>query len=318
MITLDTNLSTASSSSSSFPYLLAKLRKKYGYNNKNVQNTSSYSSSSATQSQNTNQTNSVDDQNQVATADSIDYEQLIEDLKLNVSDNRFALLLHMPRQELVALLHLLGKENLLNGLKFFSKSKLMGFLSGLSKQELLKMLFKMFTDSKQLIENLPTKELYNFLRSDKVEKGYLMKTFGLMPKNSLATIARYLTGKNCDNMNKAELLKAIEPFKKFHIVDGMKKLGERDFREIISTMVETNPKLYMEFSQAALLNVAGSFAKTDLIEGMSTIEPTKIIGMLSELPESLLALTVSQIDPEVFAAILINSYKDLLASMVLG
>ena len=98
-------------------YLLAKLRKKYGYSNKNVQNNSySYSSNTVSQSQNSNSTdqvNGVDDQNQVANADNLDYEQLIKDLRLDMSENRFSILLHLPHQQLVALLQVLGKVRIL-------------------------------------------------------------------------------------------------------------------------------------------------------------------------------------------------------------
>lgn len=316
MITLDTNLTIQSSS---FHYLLNKLRRKYGYTNRSIEKyTESYASNGIPQTDQAEKTNEVNGVNDVNAKENLNFEQIIKELKLNVAENRFALLMMIPRSELFQMLQLLGKDKLLNGLRFFSKEKLMGLIGGLPKQELLKMLFQAFTDPAQLIENLPTKELYSFLRSDKIEKGHFMKMFELMPQNTLATIGGYLTKKNCDKMSKKDLLQEIKGFEKFHIVDSFKKLDEKSLRNFVTTMTESFPKLYNEFSHLSMFKVAERFARTDLIDSMIVLDDSKIINMLAELPDKLLALTVSQIDPEVFAALLLNDYQDLLANLVLG
>ncbi len=316
MITLDTNLTVQSSS---FYYLLNKLRRKYGYTNKNIDSyTEAYAAKGIPRANQAEKTEEVSGVNDVKAKENLDYEKLIEDLKLNLPENRFAILLLLPRSELFEMLELLGKEKLLNGLKFFTKEKLMTLIAGLPKKELLKMLFEMFTNPSQLIENLPTKELYLFLRSDKIEKGHFMKMFELMPHKTLSTIAGYLTKKNCKDMSKKELLHEIKGFEKFHIIDSFRKLDDKSLRNFITTMTDSYPKLYNEFSHLALFNVANRFAKIDLIESMIVIDESKIMNMLAELPDKLLALTVSQIDPEVFAALLLNDYQEILAGLVLG
>ncbi len=318
MITLDTNLSIQSSS---FHFLLNKLKRKYGYTNNNIDKyTEAHASNGVPQTDKTDKTDQVNGADGVngIDKDSLDYEKLIEELKLNLPENRFAILMLLPRSELFEMLQLLGKDKLLNGLKFFTKEKLMTMIGGIPKKQLLKMLFEMFTDPSQLIENLPTKELMMFLRSDKIEKGHFMKMFELMPQNNLATIAGYLTKKDCGKMPKKELLNEIDGFKKFHIVDSFRKLDEKSLRNFVTNMTESFPKLNNEFSHLALFNVAEKFAKTDLIESMMTIDNSLIMNMLSQLPDKLLALTVSQIDPEVFSDILLNDYKDILAKLVLG
>jgi len=319
MITLDTNLSVQSSS---FYLLLNKLKRSYGYTNNNIDKyAEAYASGGVPQTDETEKTDEVNGTNGVEDAnlkDNLDYEKIIEELRLNMPENRFALLMMLPRAELFEMLQLLGKEKLLNGLKFFTKEKLMGLIGGLPKQDLLKMLFEMFSDPSQLIENLPTKELQLFLRSDKIEKGHFMKMFESMPQNNLATIGGYLTKKNCDKMSQKELLHEINGFEKFHIVDSFKKLDEKSLRNFVTNMTDSFPKLYNEFSHLSLFNVADRFARTDLIDSMISIDESQIMNMLGELPDKLLALTVSQIDPEVFSEILLNDYQDMLAELVLG
>ncbi len=312
MITLDTNLGI----SSSFYYLLNKLREKYGVSGSSVdKNAQTQDTNATSRTEQTNETNQV---SELALKENLDYEQLIEDLRLHGVENRFALLLMMPVDELLQILQLLGKEELLNGLRFFTKEKLLSFVGELSKKDLLKMLFHMFTDKDQIIEHLPLKELHRFLSSDKIEKGHFMNIFEMLPRETLSVIAGYLTGRQCDKMARPDLLGQIGSFKKYQMVNGIKKLDEKTLRGFITTMTESFPDLYNEFSHTSLFNVSAGFARIDLIDGMGVLENEKIIGMLSELPDKLLALTASQIDTETFADLLLNDHKDLLANLVLG
>lgn len=315
MITLDTNLGI----SSSFYHLLIKLRRKYGFTNKTIDKyTEAQAAKGALKTDKTSNANEANGISNVKLKENLDYEQLIKDLKLNLPENRFAILMMMPPSELFQMLQLLGKENLLNGLKFFTKDKLMRFIGQLPKRDLLKMLFYMFTDKDQIIEHLPTKEIYRFLSSNKIEKGHFMKIFEMLPRQTLSTIAGYLTGKKCDKMSRPDLLKEIEPFKKYQLVNGIKRLDEKTLRGFVTTLTEAFPKLYNEFSHVALFNVSAKFARVDLIDAMRVIDESKVMNMLADLPDKLLALTVSQIDPEVFAHVLMKSHKDLLANLVLG
>lgn len=315
MITLDTNIGI----SSSFYYLLTKLRRKYSLSNKSIdKHTDAHAAKGAEKTDKADKTNETNNINKAELKENLDYEQLIKDLKINLPANRFAILLMLPPSELFQLLELLDKDKLLNGLRFFTKEKLMRFVGQLPKRDLLKMLFFMFTDRDQLIENLPLKEIHRFLTSNKIEKRHFMKIFEMLPRQTLSVIAGYLTGKECDKMSRPDLLNEIEPFKKYQLVNGIKKLDEKTLRNFITNLTESFPKLYNEFSHQALFNVSASFARVDIIDSMSMIHNDKIMDMLSELPDKLLALTVSQMDPETFANALLNDHKDVLAKLVLG
>jgi len=315
MITLDTNLGI----NSSFYYLLQKLRRKHGLSNRTIDKyTETHATKGTPEANKSEKTKETDEASNVKLKENLDFEQILEDLRLNLPQNRFAILLMMPNSELLQMLELLGKDKLLNGLKFFTKEKLMGLIANLPKRDLLKMLFHLFTDRDQLIENLPTKELHKFLTSNKIEKGHFMNIFEMLPRQNLSVIAGYLTGKNCDKMSRPDLLKDIESFKKYQMVNGIKKLDEKTLRNFVTNLTESFPKLYNEFSHVSLFNVSARFARTDLIDSMAVIDNDKIMDMLTELPDKLLALTVSQIDPEVFSHLLLNNHKDLLANLVMG
>jgi len=315
MITLDTNLGI----SSSFNSLLLKLRKKYGSSNTTIdKNTEASAAKGSSQTNKTETTEKTGGVSKLALKENLDYEQIIKDLKLNLPENKFAILMMMPISQLYELLELLDKDDLLNGLKFYTKEKLMKFIGKLPKSDLLQMLFQLYTDKSQLIENLPTKELYRFLGSQKIDNRHFMKIFELMSKENLAQIVGHLTGEKCENLNQRDLLGKLQPFKKFQLISGIKQFDEKTLRGFITNMAETFPNLYNEFSHVALYENSSKFARTDLIKSMQVIDNSKIIGMISQLPDKLLALTVSQIDTEDFASILLNKNQDLLASLVLG
>jgi hypothetical protein len=326
LITLDTDFTLPSS----FNYLLAKVRRKYNRSNQAIdkyteayasqgtpQTNKSYQAEQALNSDEINQSSQTGQTNCVQ-KDNLDYDQLIKDLKLNVAENRYALLMLIPRPELMKMLRLLGKDKLLYGLKFFSKEMIMKFIYHLPKTDILKMLFTLFTDKKQILEFFPIKELNNFMLSDKVEKGHLIKTFELMPRETLASIAGTITGEDYSHASKSDLMNKLSMFKKQKLVNGIKKLDYKSKLNLITNLTESFPNLYQEFSRIALCQVCDRFAKIDLIDSMKVLEDKKIFEMLGVLPDKLLAVVVSQIDPEVFASLLLRDYKDLLANLVLG
>lgn len=325
---MQVNFNTSLGMPSSFYQLLLKLRKKYGYASSNIDGyTQTYAQNGVPQSNGTagtaaaTQTGEVDNTNQVADTalkEEIDYYQLIEDLKLYLPENKFAILLMLPYGELMQMLNFLEKGQLVNGLNFFTKEKLLTLVARLPKKDLLKMLFHMFTDKKQLIENLPTKEIMGFLSSDQIGKRHIMKVFELMPRQTLSKIAGYLTRKDCSKMSKKDLMQEIQPFKKFHIVDGLKRLDEKGLRGFVTTLCESFPKLYNEFSHGSLFDLTSKFARTDIVESMIVLDSDKLMEMVGQLPDKLIALTASQINPEIFAQILLADYKDLLAGLVLA
>lgn len=245
-----------------------------------------------------------------------DYNSLIEELKLYLPENKAAILGLIPYTELIQFLHLLNKDQLLNGLQLFTKEKLLQFISNIPKEDLLKILFKLFTSKEQLLEMLPIKELNRFLSSKKIAKTDILKIFQALSRTELMQIAEASTGITQGNKSHVQLLKILDGLKTSQLLDGIKGLEYKKMRNIISEMLKLNPSLYSEFNQNALFEQTLNFPKTSLIAGMGILDESQLINMLTELPQSFLAIVISQMDTELLSQLFVNDYQNLLSSLI--
>jgi|GEM_PF-1643276 len=273
------------------------------------QNTQGTESSSQTQN-----TQQADSSSQIDNVPK-DYSTLIELLKLHVPQNKLAILLKLPHSELLQFLYMLDKNDLLNGLKFFTKDKLLQFVYNLPKEQLLKMLFSMYTSKDQILELMPIKELNRFLSSKKIEKSNLIKIFQSLSPTELAQIMEAATGVPQGNKSQAQLIEGLKGLQTYQILDGIKGLDYKKMRNLVSEMLKQDDSLYMEFSQTELFARTENFTKPSLIEGMGNLDNDQIIKYLDKLPDNLLSVVATQIDTDTFAQILINNYQNLLSSM---
>ena len=276
----------------------------------------------ASSTQNTNMQNTQTVQNtqenqnvQQTKKDITDYNALIEMLKLNLPENKFAILSLIPASELVQFIQLLNKDQLLSSLKLFTKDKILQFIANIPKEDLLKLLFKIFVSKDQILEMLPIKELNRFLSSKKIAKGDLIKIFQSFSRTELAQIAEAATGIPQGNKSQVQLLKYIEGLKTRQILDGVKGLEYKKMRNVVSEILKLDPSMYMEFSKGSLFELTINFPKTSLIEGMGVLNENQLAEMVSELPQRLMALAVTQIETELLSQILVNDYQNLLGQI---
>lgn len=316
MITLDTNLfyfqdlyNLKYGNSSAYSYV-----DKYtnAYAAQTVPDANSAQSTQDTQStQNVQNTQNTDSTNKVSNAP-MDYETLIETLKLEDPRNKYEIFKLLPYTELVKFLYLLEKDKLVNGLQLFTKDKLLELAYHLPKEFLLKMLFKMFTSKDQILETFSIKELNKFLSSDKIDKANVLKIFQSMNKVELAQIAETITGNPQGNKSHEQLLSFFNGLQQPKIMEGIKGLEYKKMREITSEMLKQDGELYKVFSQEALFKPLVNCQKTSIVQGMSVVDNDMLIKMLEQLPENYIALVATQINTEDFAKILVNNYQDLL------
>ena len=58
--------------------------------------------------------------------------------------------------------------------------------------------------------------------------------------------------------------------------------------------------------------------KVDIVKNMDKLEPQDLIKMVNELPDDLMAVVITQIDPMVFAELLSKNFQDILAEIGIG
>jgi Mg/Co/Ni transporter MgtE len=247
-------------------------------------------------------------------SDDLDYSKIIESLELHKTKNRFAVLSQLGQDDVIRMLYLLDKENLVLGLKFFTKEKLMSFVLSLPKSELLQILFTIFS-KEDLLAMMPEKELNRLLSSDKLDKNEVYKLLQSMPTQMLAQIYEAATGVQIGNVTNDELMSKVGGLKQTQLIDGLVSLSYSQKLDFVTNMAKSDERLFTELSANSLMKAVERSTKGEMIEGMTNLDPEKIINMLTYLPENVLTQVATLIDPNKLAYVLENFYTDILAAM---
>jgi len=243
-----------------------------------------------------------------------DLDAILQALKLYVPENRFSLLLKMSREDLLQMLFLLDKDNLALGLKFFSKDKLVDYVSNLSKEEILKIVGQLYSNE-EILAMLPIKTLMKFMDNTNIEPSELLKVLKSLPTNVLAQIYEASTGESAGKMDYDQFIQEFQQINQRQIMEGCKSLPYKELLNIVNIFTENNPDLMKSFSSQTLCTPLLKSMKSEVIEGMKALDPEKLIKLVGQLPDKLLANIDTLLDPTVLSEYLLKNNKNLLASL---
>ncbi len=252
-----------------------------------------------------------------------DPKQLLKLFKLANPRNRYAILSNMSSQDLEYIMQYLEPGDLLLGLMFFTKEKLLSLIYDLPKNKICSIVFQAFS-MEQFLKLIPEKEIDKFFESDKLDKEKVLDIVKSLPEEKLnKMIEKYMfqeEGKiQEDNNWSAE-----------HVVNWMNQLEPDKFKkalqcfereeksELITELTKQDQNLRNEFSKNALTFPLRQLDKQDIVKNMNKLEPDDLIKMVNELPDELMSVVATQIDPEVFAEILSKNFKDILSEIGIG
>ena len=216
-----------------------------------------------------------------------DPKQILKLFKLSNARNRYAILSNMNTADLEYIMQFLEPGDLLLGLMFFTKEKLLSLIYDLPKNKICSIVFQAFS-MEQFLKLIPEKEIDKFFESDKLDKDKVLEIVKSLPEEKLnKMIEKYMfqeEGKiQEDNNWSAE-----------HVVNWMEKLEPDKFQKALQ------------------------LDKQDIVKNMNKLEPDDLVKMINELPDELLSVVATQIDPEVFAQILSKNFKDILSEIGIG
>jgi Mg/Co/Ni transporter MgtE len=245
----------------------------------------------------------------------IDLDALLKELKLYLPANRFSLLLQMKHEDLYNLLYLLDNEKLAMGLKFFKKEKIMDYMMSLPKDDILKVIFELFS-REELLKTIPIKDLKNFFNSSIIQPDEIINVLGELPQNVLAQLYEATTGEAAGKMEPEQFMEKFKQMDPKHIMEGFKTLPYKEMLNVVDKFTENNPKLLKLFSAQTLCRPLEQSAKSRIIEGMKVLDPALLIKLVGQLPDKLLANINTMVDPEKFIEYMMKFNKNLLYSAV--
>ena len=246
-----------------------------------------------------------------------DVNTLIELFQLADPENKLAILSAMTSSQLEKLIPKLETKDLVEGLNFFTQASLLDMLKEIPKEELLKTVFQLFSES-QVIEYMPEKELDRLLTGTDMDKDKLLEALQYIPEMYLQQIIESITGEEAQG-GSGDLIRQIASFGDLDYKNAIINLQPTQKRQLTFILTNQENKLYEKFDTDAYTHMINRERdKDETIKGMSVIKPEYLEKMMKELPQDLLAIVITQIDTEKFADALINKFPELLAQLVAG
>ncbi len=234
--------------------------------------------------------------------------------KLDIAHNKYFIIRLMKRGDILFLLGFLDKDQLVQAMDLFPRSRLIQFIHSLPKEMILKMLLSMMS-LRTLMQFFPTEIIFNILRSKRMEVSDFVRGFENMPLDVLQRLMWEITGQNADKFKHKELLGMFQQLKKDQIIEGMKKMDQKNLFEFIFAAVQKDPELMMMIPRGEMMKAVAMMPKPHLVEMFQLLPENLLIEFLSQLPDKFLALAASQLDDNTFAAVLMNRYPDLIAAL---
>lgn len=255
--------------------------------------------------------------------------KLIELFKLDNISNKYAILSNMNEHDLENLLPLLSSEDLIIGLNYFTKDKLLKLTEQLPKDQLLKYVFEMFSPQ-HLMELMPEEQLNKVLTSTELDKNMVMKFLPSLDPQVLAQMYEGATG--LEAPSNGNNIGDIKPnYDVSQLVQNIASLPDDKFQEALLSMppankqafvlilTQQNPKLFQAIDSAAYVNIIGSQKdKENMIRAANVIDKEHLVGMISELPKDLMSAVLTQIDTNKFADRLLANFKNIIEQIVAG
>lgn len=249
--------------------------------------------------------------------------ELLKFFKLASARNRYAIIRNLNSQDLNYLLQFLSTEDLQMGLMYFTKTKLMNLIYKLPKNKIAAVMLKAISPEK-FLKMIPEKELNKFFDSDKLDKKQIMDYIkGMEPEKLNKMMQKFMTkmtGQKQENMNlePETIFNFLENLQPDKFKEALKCFEKDDKMGLILNLTKKDPKLFAEFSKEALMIPFKQMDKPDIVKAMDALEPEDLLKMVQQLPDDILAVVATQIDPQDFAEILCTQFQDVLSEIAIG
>ncbi len=243
-------------------------------------------------------------------------QKLAKLLQLMDPKNRYLIIRNLSENDLEKLIPYLEQDDLLWGLRYFKVDKIIEMLNKLPTEELMSVVLQRFT-LKDIFLLMPTEEMDKFFENEKVERRDVMKHFEALDPSELERILVEQFGSVMKEKNQEEQLKFMESLKDDDFIKMLQGMKKRDKVDLMVSLCKEKPKLLEEINPECLTNPMRTMEKHDILQCMSVLDPEFLIPMVEELPPDLLQVVATQIDPIVFAQVLIDEFPDVLSKIAL-
>ncbi len=241
-----------------------------------------------------------------------DPDELVKVFRLAEPKNRFLILANMNKEDLTKIMEYLQPEELILGLSIFNQEMLVKMLELLDPESLSAVVLNKM-DSDKFLKIIPEDYLNEFLLSDKINKNMMIKAMEDVDESQLQKMMENYSGGCCyeSKDNIIRQLSSTDDDKFAKIMLSAEKDGKE---QLISGLLKRKPKLFEEFSPEAMAYPFRTMQKEEILKSLTVLDTKEMLPMVEDLPQEIMALISTQINPQIFAGILCSDFKNIIAS----
>lgn len=233
------------------------------------------------------------------------------------TNNKYMILREMSAQQLQIFLPEMEESDLLQGLYFFTEDKLMKMLEALPAEQLVNTVFQMFS-KEEIVQLLPEEQLDKFLTSHDIDKNKILKHMQSIPEEYVAQVLEQITGEAQEGQDSIDLAKKFGELNPLEYQDALKAFQPTQKQQLVLSLGKEHEEWFQLFDADAYTKVINrEKQQPEVVKAMSVIDPEYIQNMITELPNDLLSIVITQIDTEKFADILMNQFPEIMAEIIM-
>ncbi|HIS75020.1 TPA: hypothetical protein IAA86_08385 [Candidatus Galligastranaerophilus intestinavium] len=243
-------------------------------------------------------------------------DKLAKLLQLIDPKNRYLIIRNLSENDLSKLLPYLEQEDLLWGLKYFRVDKIIEMLNKLPTEELMSVVLQRFT-LKDIFLLMPQEDINKFFENQEVERQDVMKYFETLNPSELERILMHQFGNSMKDKTQQEHLMFINSLRDEDFTKMLQNMEKPDQVGLMVGLVKEKPELMEQINPENITRPMRTMEKHDILKCMDVLDPEFLIPMVEELPPDLLQVVATQIDPRIFAQVLIDEFPDVLSKIAL-
>ena len=225
------------------------------------------------------------------------------------TNNKYMILRELTAQQLEVFLPEMEEKDLLQGLFFFTQDKLMKMLEELPAEQLVNTAFELFSQE-EIVQLMPEEQLDKFLTSTDIDKNKILKHMQSIPPEYVAQVLEQITGESHENMDSIDLSKEYQ--------DALKAFQPTQKQQLVLSLGKEHEEWFQLFDAHAYTTIMNrEKQQPEVVKAMSVIEPEYIQNMITELPNDLLSLVITQMDTEKFTEILMDEFPEVIAEIIM-
>lgn len=242
---------------------------------------------------------------------------VMELFNLANAENKYEILSEMTAQQLRSFLPDMEEKDLVQGLNFFSEDKLMTLLEEVPSEQLVNVVFEMFS-KEEVVQLLPEDQLDKFLTSTELDKDKILEHMQSIPEEYLRQVIENVTGEAAEGQDNIDLVKQIGTLNPLEFSDALTNFEPTQKQQLVLSLCKEHEELFQMFDASAYTNmIQTNKEKPDMVKGMAALEQEELADMNAELPNDLLSIVITQMDTEKFTEILMENMPEMIAEFIL-